>query len=244
MKNKLHILLFISLFMQVFKGSSQNSDLTISISDQMINKVFAAVGSIADEDDYQVLMIKGKYSWLVENARIKLENNKALFVADVQVKAGPIKYADRVSGLLDVTYNPKTNKLELRLTHAYLKIKTKIFGKEKIITTVDLANYYKSPFVFDGPIAYQEVFEIEMPDKTVKKLRTVVRQCDIKVNPGEILMKSVIDIYDADKKVDLKAPIIKQDLELKKQVEELEKLAQETKKERKKRERLEKKNKN
>ena len=96
--------------------------------------------------------------------------------------------------------------------------------------------------MFDGPIAYQEVFEIEMPDKTVKKLRTVVRQCDIKVNPGEILMKSVIDIYDADKKVDLKAPIIKQDLELKKQVEELEKLAQETKKARKKRERLEKKN--
>ncbi|MBC8343098.1 MAG: hypothetical protein ISR55_06715 [Bacteroidetes bacterium] len=242
-KLRLLTTLIISFMMMNLTGYAQKSDLTISISDQMINKVLAAVGSISDEDEYQLLMIKGKYSWLVENTRIKLEENKALFVADVKVKAGPIKYEDRVSGLLDVTYNPKTNKLELKLTHAYLDIKTKIFGKEKIITTVDLANYYKAPFVFDGPIDYQEVFEIEMPDKTVKKLKTVVERCNINVKPGVIQMKSIIAIYDADKKVDLNETVVSQDEELKKKLEEFEKLSSETKKEKRKRKRAEKKKK-
>jgi hypothetical protein len=212
----------------------QKPDLSVSITDLMINKVFAAVGSIADEDEFKLLMIKGTYSWLVENARVKLEENKAMFIADVKVKAGPLKYADHVSGLLDVTYNPKNNKLELRLTHAYLKIKTKVFGKERTITTIDLANYYKTPFLFDGPIAYEEVFEIEMPDKTIKRLQTIVRECDIKVKTGEIRMDAVIDIYDADQKVDVNAPVIRQDEDLKKSLEELEKLEEEPEKKRKK----------
>ncbi|MFC2113844.1 hypothetical protein ACFLRI_00690 [Bacteroidota bacterium] len=231
---------FTTPFLGISPSVAQTYDMTISISDKMINKVLTAVGAVSDKDEYQLLLIKGTYTWKVENAFIKLEEDKALFIADVIVETGPFHYADKVSGLLDVTYNAKTNKLELQLTHAHLKIKTKILGAEKLITTVDLAKYYKTPFVFDGPLSYQDVFEFELPDGSKKKISTIVTSCLIKVNEGAILMKANFKIQDASLNVKPVEAVVQQDEELKKNIQLKEDREKESKKERRERKKAEK----
>jgi hypothetical protein len=178
---------------------AQVNDLTITVSDKMINKLLTAIGPVKGSEDYKVMMFNGTAYWTVENSTILLDDNKAWFEADVKVETGNFAYSDRIKGSLKVFYNNAKDQLELSPEHIYLNIKTRFLGKERLIETIDLANYYKSPFVFDGPTAYIEEFEFEMPDGSIKKLKPIVRSCDIKVIKGSILIKANVDFVDATK---------------------------------------------
>ncbi len=195
-----YILLSLSFVLFLTKPSfSQNYDMVVNVTDKMINKLLAAIGPVSGEEEYSIMFIKGKYQWKVENPVIKLDEGKSWFEADVKVNTGNLSYSDRVNGLININYNKQTDKLELRFDHAMVDIKTKILGKEKLITTIDIANYYKVPFIFDGPGSYAEEFSFEMPDGSIKRLKTVVKNCDIAVSKGIIQMKANLDFVDPSK---------------------------------------------
>jgi len=194
------ILLLISIVVFALNQvNSQSNDLTINVSDKMINKLLTAIGPVSGEEEYVVMMVKGVCKWTVENPVIKLDLNKAWFEADVKVSSGNFTYSDRINGLIRVIYNQAKDRLELSLENVFVNLKVKVLGKERLIKTLDLANYYKTPFYFDGPGSYAENFEFEMPDGSLKKLKASVKSCDIAVLKGIIQMKANLDFIDAAK---------------------------------------------
>jgi len=198
MIKKISLLLIIILLMAA-SAYSQPYDLTINVTDKMINKLLTAIGPISGEEEYTVMMIKGLCKWKIENPVIKLEPNKSWFEADVTVSSGNLTYTDRITGLVKVNYNQMKDRLELSLEHIYIDLKIKAFGKEKVIKTLDAVNYYKTPFYFDGPGKISEEFEFEMPDGSLKKIKTAVKNYDIQVLKGLIQMKANLDFVDAAK---------------------------------------------
>lgn len=190
------LLMIVSGFQYVFP---QNYDLIVNITDKMINKLITAIGPVSGVEEYSILTIKGNCKWTVENAVIKLDDNKSWFEADVSINHGNFSYTDRINGLIKVNYNKQNDKLELKIEHAFVDLKIRILGKEKLIKTIDLANYYKTPFVFDGPASYAEEFSFEMPDGSIKKLKPLVKNSDITITKGLIQIKAIIDFVDPSK---------------------------------------------
>lgn len=188
----------ILIFNALICRSQTVPDITLSLHETTINKLLGAIGTIADTSEYKILFIKGKYNWQVNHARIELNDGEALFYADVRVETGPFSYSDHISGNMNVMYNPKTNKLILTLNSAKFAVKTKALGKEQVLSTIDLANFYKEPIEFDGPIAMEQDFEFEMPGGNMKRLKAVIKDCEIFVLDEKIDMKAVFDFVDVD----------------------------------------------
>ncbi len=193
MKKLFITFLLISIFFSVF---SQNNDMTIEINETTINKVLKTIGQISGENTYETFLISGKYKWTIINPQIKLTENKALFVADVKVETGAFEYTDNVEGELNIHYNEQSNKLELKLINAVYEIYTKILGQKIVIKKIDLAESYKDPILFDGPMNYKSVMPFTMPDNTVKKITAHVKKSMIQVIPQKIILNTELEFFE------------------------------------------------
>jgi len=178
---------------------AQEYDVSIYVYDKMVNKLINSIGKVSSTEEYRLSLLKGTYTWVVDNIIIKFEKGKAAFTADVNVDSGPFTYRDEVNGSIDVNYNAKDDKIELRLTHAYLDIKTKVFGKERLIKTINIADYYTTPFEFDGPLTFSEDFSFEMPDGSMKKIVTAIENFNLEILPKAIRMQANLTFTDASK---------------------------------------------
>jgi hypothetical protein len=195
MKKSIIILILLSI-MQHF-SIAQPEDVKVVIRQSLLNKLLHAVGEVKGGGTYTILLIKGKYSWNVNEASVRLEPGKAAFEAKVHVKANPLSYTDDIHGVFDVQYNPISNKMEMKLQHCYFDIYTQILKKRIKIATVDLASFYKEALEFYGPMSYSSQFEFEMPDKSIKRLKAHVQRCDIQVLEGKIEMLAKIEFLEA-----------------------------------------------
>ena len=197
MKAEMKLILFVFLLLSIVRTvSAQEYDMSVYISERMVNKMLLSMGRISNTESYKVSMIQGTYTWVLENPKIRLERNKASFVADISVDSGPLKYKDKVTGAIEVKYNSNTDKIELRLAKALVEIKTKVLGKEILIKTIDIAEYFKTPFLFDGPLSFQEDFIFRMPDGSKKKITTQLLNFNLEVIPKYIRMQANIAFND------------------------------------------------
>ena len=203
MKTKVWVL-FLGISLMTSEKSMGQQDLVINIHEKTVNKLMAAIGDIVDSSSYKALFVNINYNWRVRNAKIKVAPPKVFFYAEVRVEAGFLKYDDYIEGNAEVTYNPATNKIELRIVEAKFPIKVKIRKKEKIIKEVDLASYFSEPFSFEGPMAYEEEFEFEMPDGSIKKLKTVIVNYDLVLLKEIIQMKAELDFEELKEPVESK----------------------------------------
>jgi hypothetical protein len=169
---------------------SQDPDLVVKINESTVNKMIYAIGPVSDSGSQHVVLCNIHYKWNLLDARIAFEPGKARFGANVNIVAGGIEYNDFVEGEIKIDYKADTNKLFLTLQKAEFDIYTRILGSKFVLGTVDLARWYKEPFVFDGPLAYQSSMDFEMPNGTTRKLNTKIKQCKIDVLPGCIVMNA------------------------------------------------------
>lgn len=190
------LLLFFSFFVFIPCIRAQAPDLSVTIGEPVINNIIKVIGPINGSNEYKTMLVKGTYYWTMLDAKIKLEEKKALFVTNVKVEAGGISYTDDVEGEIAVRYNQLTNKLELKLTTAIFEIYTRFLGTKISLKKIDLADYFKDPFLFDGPMAYQSVMPFTMPDNTVKNIAAKIKKCDIAVVPSKIIMNAYIDFIE------------------------------------------------
>ena len=188
--------LIVLFFISVCYCNAQNTDMSIEINESTINKVLTTVGVISGENTYETFMFSGTYKWHIINPQIKLTDNKALFVADIQVETGTFQYTDNVQGEIIITYNEQTNKIVLKLANSFYEIYTKILGQKIVLKKIDLADAMKDPIQFDGPVNYQTVFPFAMPDSTVKKIIARVKKCVIKIIPQKIILNTELEFTE------------------------------------------------
>jgi hypothetical protein len=176
--------------------AQKSSDLTMIINESTLNKLFTAIGPITGTNVYKVGFIGGVYNWTMKNARIELIKDSAKFITDVDVEAGPIKYSTPVPGKAAIKYDPKTNKINLTVIDAVFEIYTRILGRKVHIKDIQLAEYFTTPFVFDGPNNMETDMDFSMPDGSVKKIYTKTDNCKLHIQPHQIVLNSQLIFYE------------------------------------------------
>ena len=180
-------MLFLSLQLH-----AQKQDLTITIKEPIVNKIFAALGDIKGTAPYSFIFMEGNYTWQLINPRIQLHPGRADFITDAKVTVGKFNYAMHVVGNVEVCYEPQTNLIYVEITEAKFPLNIMFLGSLKHLWDVDLANYFETPFVFEGPLTIGTEFHFPMPDNTISTIYAHAMSCDLKVQEKQITVSTEV----------------------------------------------------
>lgn len=203
-------LFIIALLCGLQKGFSQTyNDFSVVLHEEAINKVFAAIGEIRGTNDYEVMLIKGQYTWTVINPKINLKPDSSDFTCDAKVDVGPFNYKTKVLGNVKISYDNKKNEISIRITRAIFELYTVIFGKKVHIKDIHLEDHFKDPFVFEGPKTLATDMAFTMPDSTLKTIYVQPTDCVMKVEKQSIVTSCEVQASDKPftKPIKLQPPI-------------------------------------
>lgn len=217
MQFKKLIILFLIQFSSVLVGQTPN-DFAFVLSERAVNKVFTAVGEINGKSEYEVLgVIKGHYNWKVLNPKISFKPDSSDFTCDAKVEVGPFGYKSEVLGHVKIGYDGKTNLISIKITDAVFELYTVVLGKKIHIKDIHLEDYFKDPFLFEGPKSFATDMSFTMPDSTTKQIYVQPSDCVMKV--VKMAIKTSCDIVAQDKpfkkEIKVTAPIQTEDKEKK-----------------------------
>jgi hypothetical protein len=190
---KLMSCLFLLILSTRLLAQEKTPDIQVILQEQSLNKLFDAIGPVYGSGKYSMLFMEGIYHWTLQNPHIELTDGAADYKANVLVEAGPLNYNSDIQGSVSITYALDSNKIIIRITSAILPLYTKLFGKKVHIKDVDLAEYYKDPFVFDGPLSITTDMEFTMPDGNVRKVHAVPVNCQVIVKDHQIIVPCGIE---------------------------------------------------
>lgn len=187
------LLLFVSWNIHT---TAQVQDLVVGIRENTLNKLFSALGEIKGTSTYSFMFIEGTYDWTLINPQIKLHANKADFETDVKVTVGKLNYKIHVTGNVEICYEPTTNLIYVEITEAKFPLKILFFGQEKTLWDVNLAQYFPTPFTFEGPLTMGTEISFTMPDNSVRILYTHPLKCGVKVVEKQILVSAEVEFVN------------------------------------------------
>jgi hypothetical protein len=197
------------------KLTSQNpNDIAFVLSERAVNKVFDAVGAIEGKNEYEVLsIIKGHYTWKMLNPKISFKPDSSDFTCDAKVEVGPFGYKSEVLGHVKIGYDNKTNLISLKIADAVFELYTMVLGKKIHIKDIHLEEYFKDPFLFEGPKSFATNMSFTMPDSTVKNIYVQPTDCVMKVVKQAIKTSCDIAVQDKSfkKEIRLNSPIKSED---------------------------------
>ncbi len=193
-----HIVFFLLLpTLRIFgQQQAQLNDINVVIHQETLNKLVVALGEVKGDSEYDFMFMTWHYQWSVLKSAFELMPGKANFISDVKVDVGPFTYSSKVNGNVDVTYDIKTNLISIKVKEAVFELYTVIFGKKYHIKDINLADYYQTPFTFEGPMSIETEMEFMMPDNTIKKLYARATNCILTVQDKKIVVASEIDFFD------------------------------------------------
>ncbi|MDX2174349.1 MAG: hypothetical protein SFY56_14705 [Bacteroidota bacterium] len=216
MFQKLSIIIVVCcVFFQTSYGQTKTTkpivinDFAVSLHEESINKIIAAIGDISGTNDYEVMFIKGKYHWTIQNPKINVRPDSSNFTCDAIVTCGPFGYKTQVVGDVKITYDNLKNLIYIKISRAIFELYTEVFGKKIHIKDIHLEDYFKEPFTFDGPKTMATDMEFPMPDSTVKKIYIQPTDCKMELKWKEICTACEIAVSDKPFKpqIKLKPPI-------------------------------------
>ena len=204
MQFKKLIILFLIHFSSVLVGQTPN-DFAFVLSERAVNKVFTAIGEINGKSEYEVLgIIKGHYNWKVLNPKISFKPDSSDFTCDAKVDVGPFGYKSQVLGHVKIGYDPKTNLISIKITDAVFELYTMVLKKKIHIKDIHLEDYFKDPFIFEGPRSFATDMAFTMPDSTLKRIYVQPTQCIMKVSKQLIKISCDIEAQDKPFKKEIK----------------------------------------
>lgn len=191
-------------FCQKTKANPVINDFSVVLHEESVNKVIAAVGDIKGTNDYEVLLISGKYHWTVQNPKINIRPDSSDFTCDALVNVGPFNYKTQVVGNVKITYDNEKNLIYIKISRAIFELYTMIIGKKIHIKDIHLEEYFKDPFAFEGPRTMATNMEFMMPDSTMKKIYVQPTACKMELKWKEICTSCEIEAADKPFKPTLK----------------------------------------
>ncbi|MDF2447918.1 MAG: hypothetical protein K0R26_422 [Bacteroidota bacterium] len=191
------IFLFLLQFSFNVFGQGAN-DFAFVLSERAVNKVFSAIGEINGKSAYEILgIIEGEYKWKVINPKISFKPDSSDFTCDVKVDVGPFSYKSQVLGHVKIGYDNSINQISIKIVDAVFELYTMVLKKKVHIKNIHLEDYFKDPFLFDGPKSFATDMSFTMPDSTVKQIYVQPSDCVMKVMKQAI--KTSCDIVAQDK---------------------------------------------
>ena len=184
----IYILFFCCL---LFSQNEQLSDYHISLSlhENLINDFFDNIGVIEGKGETAV----GTYKWRLVEPRIDIEEDTILFFSKVRLSVGDLKTYKEVRGWVSATYNQDINKVILQIEKAEVILDIDIFGKNFLITELDIAHYFDKPFKLDGPQPMSDIIEFNLPNGSKREIAIGTKQSYMVLIKDAILVKTSLD---------------------------------------------------
>ena len=184
----IHILLLCSL------GFTQDEQLShyhisLSLHENLINDFFANMGLIEGKGETVV----GSYNWKLVEPRIDIEEDTILFFSKVRLSVGELKTYKEVKGWVSAAYNQEINKVILQIEEAKVILDIDIFGKNYVITELDIAHYFDKPFRLDGPQPMSDHIEFSLPNGSKREIKIGTNQSYMVLIKDIILIKTSLD---------------------------------------------------
>jgi hypothetical protein len=176
--------------------NAQTQDLTVTIKEPVVNKIFTALGDIKGTAPYSFLFIEGTYTWQLINPRIQLHTNRADFVTDAKVTVGKFEYVMHVTGNVEVCYEPLTNLIYIEIAEAKFPLNIMFMGGLKHLRDINLASYFETPFIFEGPLTIGTELTFPMPDGTLAVVYAHALSCDLKVQEKQIMVATEVEFVN------------------------------------------------
>lgn len=162
------------------------NDLSVTLHEETVNKVLTALGDISGRNKYEVMLVKGTYTWTIQNPKINIRPDSSFFTCDALVKVGSLSYKSNVVGDVKIDYNADQNQIVIRITRAVFELYTIVMRKKIHIKDVHLEDRFKDPFIFEGPRTASKMMEFPMPDSTVKRVIMQPTNCIMELRWKEI----------------------------------------------------------
>ena len=135
----------------------------------------------------------GSYNWKLLEPRIDIEADTILFFSKVRLSVGDLKTYKNVTGWVSATYNQETNKVILQIEEAKVILDIDIFGKNFIITELDIAHYFDKPFKLDGPQPMSDHIEFSLPNGSKREIKIGTNQSHMILTKDAILVRTLLD---------------------------------------------------
>ena len=188
--------LVLAVFMFVHPSNAQGPDAVVIVRQSTLNGFFDAVGPVSGKAPYNVLGMKGEYTWTVKNARIQLKPNAADFTADASVKVGPFEYGSVANGDVEIKYHQETNRISVKVLKASFEVYTKFFGKKMHLGDVDISRFYRPEFEFAGPQPVQPSVLVALPGDQSKTVYIAPFNQNLRVEQDQIVVTSNLKFSD------------------------------------------------
>jgi hypothetical protein len=202
----------IPLLLSCFNFFSDDLDAKIFINQTSLNKFLTAIGPMTYDGTYSEknLGVTIPYTWYVENASISIHPDKAEFNADVNVQIGPVKrgpltilpspvkYPAKAKALVEIKYDENTNRILIKILKAGVEISVNILGKKIVISELDISEYYRPEFEFNGPEPVQKKVDVKMPDGKIKTF-IITGKTKMTLEESRIVVSSGLDFSPAVK---------------------------------------------
>ncbi|HTR82477.1 MAG TPA: hypothetical protein VMM58_12675 [Bacteroidota bacterium] len=185
-----------SFFLLVQTSLAQGPDAVVIVRGTTLNGFLTAVGPVSGKAPYNVLGMKGEYTWTVQNARIALAPNQAHFIADASVKVGPFSYGSVANGDVEIQYHQPTNRISVKVLTATFEVYTKIFGKKIHLGDVDVSKFYRPEFEFAGPQPVQPNVLVTLPGDQSKTVYITPVGQNLKIEQDQIVVTSNLVFSD------------------------------------------------
>ncbi|MGZ3861885.1 MAG: hypothetical protein ACXVPN_07465 [Bacteroidia bacterium] len=191
-----YLLIFLFSISALFAQKKVHHDFSVVIHESTLNKVLKTIDSINGTNDYEVLFVSGKYYWTAKNMQVKIRPDSSQFICDVKVNVGPFTHKTKVVGDLKIFYNKVSNQIDVKVARAIFELYTVVLGKKIHIKDVDLADYFKEPFSFEGPQHITTEMEVALPDGKSKTVYMQPSACEIELKWKEIVADFELESCD------------------------------------------------
>ena len=187
----IYILLFTSI---LFNQEDKLSDYHISLTlhESLINDFFSNMGAIEGKGEVSI----GSYNWKLIEPRIDIEPDTILFSSRVRLSVGELKTYEEVRGWVSAVYNQATNKVILQVEEAEVILDIDIWGKNFIITELDIASYFETPFKLDGPQPMSDSIEFAVPGGGKRKVQIGTKQSYMILTKDAIVVKTSLNFKE------------------------------------------------
>jgi hypothetical protein len=184
--------------LSVLRSQVPNQDLVVTIHENVLNKMFRAMGEIKGTSAYSFMFVEGTYDWALVNPQFRIHPGRVDFITDVRVTVGKYSYLLHVTGDAETCYEPVSNLIYIEITNAKFPLNIMFFGKIHHLWDVDLAKYFETPFTFEGPLSIGTEFVFPMPDNTTKTIYMHPVNCGVKIVEKQIIVAAEMEFVNRD----------------------------------------------
>ena len=177
------------LFSQEEIIESYAPHIGLTIHEQLLNEFFINIGEIKGEGTGSSI----DYTWYLLNPRIEIVENNAHFYGQVRAKTDNFRITRDVVGSVVVSYNEKENIIDVKINEAEVILDFEIFGKKYVLAEIDIAKYFTKSMQLDGPKAFDNIVEYQLPTGQSKKMKVSTKHYEIVLVENAIVFNTTLD---------------------------------------------------